>query len=98
MVEIKLRLHFTRVYVSAVAAGYDTARSGDYSTEALILAAWSGKTTVGINIDSTPSASGCCYGIQKLYVHYSGQKASSTACTTCADDGAECCSGLRVAW
>ena len=94
MVEIKLRLGTdTRVFVSAVAAGYDTAESGDYSTDELILAAWSGKTTVGINIDSTSTAPECCYGIQKLYVHYSGQKASSTACTTCADDGTECCFG-----
>ena len=69
MVEIKLRLATDkRVYVSAVAAGWDENNNGgDYSTDALILAAWNGRSSVSVNIDSTTS-SGCCYGVKKLSI------------------------------
>jgi hypothetical protein len=81
MVEVKLRLANGLVYVSAVAAGYDQdLNGGDYSTDALVLAAWNGRQNMSVSTGDSERS----YGVKQLSVFYENNGVVSTPLSDCS--------------
>ena len=81
MVELKLRLANGLVYVSAVAAGYDQElNGGDYSTDALVLAAWNGRQNMSVSTGDSERS----YGVKQLSVFYEKNGVVSQPLSDCS--------------